>query len=44
MSVALYGMVYQMNDTRMGLIIALTAAQHGAAIANRVKVTSCASC
>lgn len=28
----------QMNDTRMGLIIALTATQHGAAVANRVKV------
>jgi glycerol-3-phosphate dehydrogenase len=27
-----------MNDTRMGLTIALTATQHGAAVANRVKV------
>ena len=30
----------QMNDTRMGLTIALTAAQEGAAIANRVEVVS----
>ena len=30
----------QMNDTRMGLMIALTATQHGANIANRVKVRS----
>ncbi|GAB5036550.1 glycerol-3-phosphate mitochondrial [Nannochloropsis oceanica] len=30
----------QMNDTRMGLTIALTAAQEGATIANRVEVVS----
>ena len=29
----------QMNDTRMGLTVALTATQHGAVVANRVKVT-----
>lgn len=28
----------QMNDTRMGLTVALTATQHGAVLANRVKV------
>ena len=28
----------QMNDTRMGLTVALTATQHGAVVANRVKV------
>ena len=28
----------QMNDTRMGLTVALTASQHGAVVANRVKV------
>lgn len=29
----------QMNDSRLSLVIALTATQQGASIANRVKVT-----